>query len=274
MKEMYTIGEVSKITNIPIKALRNYDSLDLVKPHYINQESRYRYYTYDQFFYIDLIRYINKVLVVPLEDIKIMMNGSDDYHELLSFLEEHQRQIEDKIEQLDYSRKILIEAIENLKNKEKIDSRGFRIYEQYLLHRLVAVKDVDASIHNIDLHYSRNAKDFHFHNQIEGNTICYICYKKFFDPIKEELLISKVGTFTDKIIDGQEYMTLPEGRYLCCKFRYSDTQSYKAINSLVNYAKSHNIQLDDIAFQIVNKFELRALNKHDYEMEIQIPEIP
>lgn len=42
---MYSIGEISKIVNISVDALRYYDEIGLLKPHYIDRESRYRYYT-------------------------------------------------------------------------------------------------------------------------------------------------------------------------------------------------------------------------------------
>lgn len=45
---MYTIGEISKIVKISIDALRYYDEIGLLKPHYIDPSSRYRYYSEDQ----------------------------------------------------------------------------------------------------------------------------------------------------------------------------------------------------------------------------------
>jgi len=45
---MYSIGEISKIVNVSIDALRYYDEIGLLKPHHINEKSRYRYYSNDQ----------------------------------------------------------------------------------------------------------------------------------------------------------------------------------------------------------------------------------
>jgi len=45
---MYTIGEISKIVKISIDALRHYDEIGLLKPHFFDPSSRYRYYTADQ----------------------------------------------------------------------------------------------------------------------------------------------------------------------------------------------------------------------------------
>jgi two-component system chemotaxis response regulator CheY len=45
---MYTIGEIAKIVKISIDSLRYYDEIGLVKPHYIDPSSRYRYYSENQ----------------------------------------------------------------------------------------------------------------------------------------------------------------------------------------------------------------------------------
>lgn len=45
---MYSIGEISKIVNISIDALRYYDQIGLLKPHHIDEKSRYRQYSKEQ----------------------------------------------------------------------------------------------------------------------------------------------------------------------------------------------------------------------------------
>ncbi len=44
----YQIGEVSKICNIPIRTLHYYDEIGLLKPNVVNEQSKYRYYSYEQ----------------------------------------------------------------------------------------------------------------------------------------------------------------------------------------------------------------------------------
>lgn len=45
---MYRIGEISKIVNISVSKLRYYDEVGILKPHFIDEDSRYRYYSDDQ----------------------------------------------------------------------------------------------------------------------------------------------------------------------------------------------------------------------------------
>ena len=45
---MLSIGEFSKICGVSQKTLRYYDEIGLIKPHEINPNSNYRYYSIDQ----------------------------------------------------------------------------------------------------------------------------------------------------------------------------------------------------------------------------------
>ena len=51
----YLIGEVSKIMGISKDTLRFWDKIGLLKPKYVDPENCYRYYTYDQFWSMDII---------------------------------------------------------------------------------------------------------------------------------------------------------------------------------------------------------------------------
>ncbi|MBJ6362575.1 MerR family transcriptional regulator [Paenibacillus sp. GCM10012307] len=70
--EWHTIGEVSKLCNIPIRTLRYYDDIGLLKPGKISPETNYRYYSIEGIRRIPLIKYY-KQLGFKLEDIKEML---------------------------------------------------------------------------------------------------------------------------------------------------------------------------------------------------------
>ena len=49
METYFSVGEISKLTNVPIQTLRYYDKMGLLKPAYINEQNNYRYYSVNQF---------------------------------------------------------------------------------------------------------------------------------------------------------------------------------------------------------------------------------
>ena len=55
MKSKFSIGEVAKIHNITVEALRHYDRVGLLKPSYINSSTGYRYYSAKDFIILDLM---------------------------------------------------------------------------------------------------------------------------------------------------------------------------------------------------------------------------
>ncbi len=73
---MYTIGKLSKICDLPVKTLRYYDDIGLLKPSYIDSETNYRYYDYDKIEAIKIILLL-KSLHIPLANIKQIIESAD-----------------------------------------------------------------------------------------------------------------------------------------------------------------------------------------------------
>jgi DNA-binding transcriptional MerR regulator/effector-binding domain-containing protein len=55
-KDLFTIGEVSKMSKIPIPTLRYYDERGILKAEKVDSETGYRYYTWDSIYILSLIR--------------------------------------------------------------------------------------------------------------------------------------------------------------------------------------------------------------------------
>lgn len=69
MKNLYTISETAKILAISTQTLRKYSNAGLVRPQVVNQETGYRYYSFEQFHIIDRIKYLRK-MDLSLQEIK------------------------------------------------------------------------------------------------------------------------------------------------------------------------------------------------------------
>ena len=68
MQNRFSIGEMSRLMNVPIKTLRYYDEIGLFKPVEVNRDTGYRYYSTEQFEQLDIIKYL-RLLGVPLAEI-------------------------------------------------------------------------------------------------------------------------------------------------------------------------------------------------------------
>ena len=65
---LLSIGDISKLTGASIKALRYYDRIKLLQPAYIDPTSKYRYYTFDQIYLINIIM-VCVELDIPLKEL-------------------------------------------------------------------------------------------------------------------------------------------------------------------------------------------------------------
>ena len=75
MKEFYTIGEVSRIFNIPAPTLRYYDSIKLLSP-WKKGENSYRYYSKAQFEIISMIIFMRSI-GTPIKRLTEILNDTE-----------------------------------------------------------------------------------------------------------------------------------------------------------------------------------------------------
>lgn len=73
---MYTIGQFSKIGRVSTKTLRYYDEIELLKPIYVDQDTQYRHYSYEQVLKLLFISEL-KEYGLKLEEIKVIMDKQD-----------------------------------------------------------------------------------------------------------------------------------------------------------------------------------------------------
>jgi DNA-binding transcriptional MerR regulator len=76
MDNRYSIGEVAKTCCVPIKTLRYYDEIGLLKPEHRSTESNYRYYSKEQMTTLLIIREL-RALKFSLKEIKDMISNAD-----------------------------------------------------------------------------------------------------------------------------------------------------------------------------------------------------
>lgn len=96
--KLYKIGEVSKLCNVPIKTLRYYDEISLLKPVQIDKFNGYRYYSCDQFVAILTIKHFKKA-GFSLKEIKRLLGRENlDYN--MNKIKQKCIELDDKINDL------------------------------------------------------------------------------------------------------------------------------------------------------------------------------
>ena len=83
---LLTVGDICKLTGATIKSIRYYNQIGLLEPVFVDPDSGYRYYAYEQLFLVDILVFCVE-LDIPLKDIKkfIHKNRTIDYPALLTY---------------------------------------------------------------------------------------------------------------------------------------------------------------------------------------------
>lgn len=121
MNNRLTIGEMSKLHQIPVKTLRYYDEIGLFQPMEVNAQTGYRYYSFDQFEQLHIIKYL-KNMGVKLSEIKSHMEDRD-LSDFIGLLKREQMEAKKAIlhyQNLDKMLERRIQELEAAKQEERI----------------------------------------------------------------------------------------------------------------------------------------------------------
>lgn len=212
-KELFSIGDVASIKGITIKALRFYDRIGLLKPHYVNPENQYRYYHVKQFIYIDIIKASRALEISPQTLIPYFQK--QDTAGTVKLLSEHKQKAQEKIKWLQST----IQAIEHfeasVEHAQSSDSaeevRIVQLDERYI-YTLPFEQRCAEEEYLID--YSRL-----------GSEISRLEILNMYD---EGILYSRneageyypdqIFTTISQSIDSENCLTIPSGKYICICF--------------------------------------------------------
>lgn len=277
MRELYSIGEVSKIMGVSIQALRYYSSNNILNPKYVNPSTGYRYYSADQLHFIDRIKYLQK-FGLSLKEISTIINDND-ITQLLSILKERElkcheeiNKLNETIENIKWYKNYFKCGIENDVNSSSDSDNDIGItYTKYIKKRyMVATKIIEnepKEDFHIRLHSIKNSKKL--------STLKYIrqfsYLLNFHDVIEGTLKPTHLGMFISKEprFENPNILTIPEGNYFCFKARIlSEGWDPKSVQLFFNKIKENPPLI------LANEYEddLHEYSDCIYEMQILIPD--
>lgn len=268
IKTYFSIGEVSKLFGLSIKTLRYYDKIGILKPAYVNQENKYRYYSREQFMSIDVIKYC-KIMGMTLEDIKKLIDSDGSIKSMLNTINEQKKMIENKIKELSDVKKYLNDIESNV--NELLEYGLNQVFVKYNKERKVSVYKCDSKdevefemyLRRVILHVQEKYNDVY--PIISGS----ISYEKV---IKEgdTLLYDNIVDFTRRDNYENEYI-LPEGEYLTILYDDNWNNAYDYYQKIIDYAKDNNIEIvgDFNEIWILSRVDSDSKEKTLVQLEIR-----
>lgn len=268
MKDLFTIGEMSKLFNINIKTLRYYDEIDLFKPVFIDETNKYRYYSTDQFEQLNTIMYL-KALGTPLNTIKFNLNkrSIDNITELfekqkeitekkIKELEAIKQKIENRINQINYSRQYdKLDIVHEIGFKERTII--------FLKQEIKSNKDLELSIRHLENKSKKNASIF---SGIVGVSITVDKLKnRIFDEYDSIFLFTEDDEYSQELVK-----VLPQGVYATIRFCGTHKDSPVYYDKLLRYIEEKNYRISDDPIEITLIDYGLTTEKSEFITEIQI----
>lgn len=255
-KEFYTIGEVSEIMNITVKALRFYDRIGLLKPHHVDASNRYRYYHIDQFIYLDIIKIVRNLEISPNDLIPYFKNK--DTEGLISLLNHHKNIARQKMRTLE---SIIsgIDQINNTVHNAKTAGTDYEIYSRPIPDRHIIITPYDKEKAEKDYYLDYYSLNISVSKRRLINT--YEPGLLFYKDDKDDFRPAYLFTTISEEVDENDYRLIPGGDYLCIRYSWDN-----AVQQQIKL-QQHMIQYDLTPLEIV-QVELLVDLFPDYHTEI------
>ncbi|RDY27187.1 MerR family transcriptional regulator [Romboutsia weinsteinii] len=239
MSTYFTIGEMSKLSNLPIKTLRYYDEVGVLKPAYTNPENNYRYYSMDQFMHIDVIKYC-RTMGLSLEEIKDFLKSDGSIESMIDTIKRQSSLLEKKIKELSEIKNYLDDleisisnVLEHQENIVFINRNKKRKYMEYKC-KTETPEDFELSLRDTVLHIEE--KYGTVYPQL-GSTVSY---KDFVENGK--ITYTYIKDFA-KRKNNSKMKVLPEGEYITIIYDDNANNAKIYFNKILEYIKENNIEV-------------------------------
>lgn len=246
MNDLYTKQEISQLLHVSYKTLRGYEDKGLIVPYYVNTENGYKYYDGNQIYTIDLIRYCNQDLDIPLTKIKDLLGENNHKEKLISFLQEKKSNAEAMVQKYQ-------KIVENIEHSLAFNTLPIEKETPYISYedQIFYYRNVDS----LTVYSDARKVAQQIYELLESNSLNFVFNKSSID-IND---INKIGIFCKKknpTAETEMQKDCFQGKYLCILYNDYVERSEKALIKLLEYALENNIKLDTTSYY----FEFQSMD--------------
>lgn len=270
MQNRFSIGEMSRLMNVPIKTLRYYDEIGLFKPVEVNRDTGYRYYSTEQFEQLDIIKYL-RLLGAPLAEIAAHFTQLR-VENFLQLLKRQEKTIDEKIRELQQTRQKFGSRIAKLEQALQGTEVGIPVIKRFPARRIIRLQASVRRGPGLEMMIRKLEK------LIGGTHSPIFIGKVGFTVSAENLVQENFQEYSSVFILMEESMAesslsaiLPAGEYACLLFQGSHNDSTEPYRQLLSFIDRQGRRFHGEAVEraIVDEF-ISGDSKH-YLTEIQLP---
>lgn len=263
---MYTIGELSRITNTTIKALRHYHDKGVLVPSYIEETTNYRYYNHSDVEKVSVIATL-KLVGFSLNEIAVLLREKPDDDDISALLHIKKNEITTKINILNQASS----TIDLILNRQK---EAFKMTEQLDEIQLKSLKDIAVITTRWQGKYQDCGDAIGKVYRSGGRHSCAPVMNLYFDAEYKEIADIETCLPVKKAIKGPcEYKTLTGGSFLTVNHIGPYETIGTSYERLFEYINAQGISSQLPIREIYHKGPGMVFkgNPNKYITEIQIP---
>ncbi|SHH98327.1 DNA-binding transcriptional regulator, MerR family [Sporobacter termitidis DSM 10068] len=203
------------MTGVSVSALRFYDQMGLIKPSYVDEETGFRYYGYEHFWQIEIIK-MCRDMKLPLKDLKGVLESQDDQR-FVDFLEEQRKSVKAELRRL---KEVVADIgwMERQWTEKARIQKGDLIYQKHIPERAVVPAFWEEDFTNDSLHLKLQQLT---ENELKHLKSIKRHYGYYLDL--DKFLNSEIDTLAEYLelesyrnTDAGTIEILPAGDYACC----------------------------------------------------------
>lgn len=271
MKEiLLSISELAKLRKVTSETLRHYDRIGLIKPDYVDPETKYRYYSIRQYEKLGTIRELRQ-LGMSLDDIVDYFTNRN-LKKSIMILEKHREMIHREIKD-----KLLVDMIlrRKLRFLAELSSLATNVvFERVFPKRYMITFD--------ELAGGPREHAFLF-TKLEWylNEIAPILASDRVGVYTDEAILQKTDSYVpsspmllveDNAIDSEFKKAICPGLYLCMYYNNGELEKYhESFEIIKDYMKIHQMCVNGMIFQIYKLDVTLTGDRMETIMEIQVP---
>lgn len=272
MKEnLLSITELAKLRRVTSETLRYYDRIGLIKPDYVDPETKYRYYSIRQYERLGTIKELRQ-LGMSIEDIQAYF---------------HDRNLKKSTEMLTHHQQLLQEEIREKMLLNKVLSRKLHFLEEL----------TNPPVSEVVFECTFPRRWIISFDEVAGgpreHAYAFTRLEWYLDETAPILASDRVGVYADEhilqktdgyvpavpmlfveedAIESDYKQEVPAGPYLCMYYHDGGLEQYSPAFELINdYLHVHKLTVDGKIFQIYKIDVTLTSNPKETLMEIQVP---
>lgn len=260
MKEFFSISETAKIVGMTAETLRHYDRIGLVKPCKVDEWTGYRYYSQREIVLLNTVQALRR-MDIALSEIKKILSY-DDFGKIVSALKQAEKNADEKIAQLNYSKEKIRRARVYYESKLSKEQPSQTPFIKYFPERVILLANTlkAPSLDNL-WNYHR-----HFYSRLPENMKDDFSFEDMagiYTQNGESRLFAVCTRY--KQVDGLKI--LPQGEYLCANCTEENRE--QVIGDLVETAKSRYSTLPEFTVQLI---VVSGILQWNYQAQVFISE--